>query len=80
MRKGANMPSNARRLYRSRSERILAGVCGGIGTYFDVDPVLIRVVFVVAALATGAGLLAYLLLLILTPLEPAPGNGGEPNP
>ena len=74
------MPSNARRLYRSRSERILAGVCGGIGTYFDVDPVLIRVVFVVAALATGAGLLAYLLLLILTPLEPAPGNGGEPKP
>jgi len=53
VRKGANMPSNARRLYRSRSERILAGVCGGIGTYFDVDPVLIRVVFVVAALATG---------------------------
>jgi phage shock protein PspC (stress-responsive transcriptional regulator) len=74
------MPSKTRRLYRSRSERLLAGVCGGIGAYFDVDPVLIRVLFVVAALATGAGVLAYLLLLILTPLEPAPADGGEPNP
>jgi phage shock protein C len=49
---------------------MLGGVCGGLGVYFTVDPTLIRVLFVVLALASGTGLIAYLLLLIIVPIEP----------
>jgi phage shock protein C len=61
-----------RRLYRSRDERMIAGVCGGLGEYFSIDPTLVRVLFVVAAVVGGWGLLAYLLLLIIVPLTPLP--------
>ena len=64
------MSEAKKRLYRSRSERMLAGVCGGIGDYFDVDPTVIRLLFVVFALAIGSGILLYIILLILVPLEP----------
>ena len=69
------MSSAIRRLYRSRTERMLGGVCGGLGVYFTIDPTLIRVLFVVLALASGAGLIAYLLLLIIVPIEPLPLSG-----
>jgi phage shock protein PspC (stress-responsive transcriptional regulator) len=49
---------------------MLAGVCGGLGNYFAVDPTLVRVLFVLAGLVIGGGILAYLILLILIPLEP----------
>ncbi|MFN8634592.1 MAG: PspC domain-containing protein [Chloroflexota bacterium] len=62
----AQIPS---RLYRSRSHKMLAGVCGGLGEYFDVDPVLIRLLFVVTAFISGAGILAYLILWIVVPFE-----------
>ena len=57
-----------KKLYRS-SNRILAGVCGGIAEYFDVDPTLIRVVFAVLTLfsASFPGLLLYIILMILIP-------------
>jgi phage shock protein C len=57
-----------KKLYRS-SNRILAGVCGGIAEYFDIDPTLIRVVFTVLSLFSAAfpGLLLYLILMILMP-------------
>jgi phage shock protein C len=45
-------------------------VCGGIGHYFDLDPTLIRVLFVLFALAFGGGFLAYIVLWIIIPLEP----------
>ena len=54
---------------------MLGGVCGGLGVYFTIDPTLIRVLFVVLALASGAGLIAYLLLLIIVPIEPLPLSG-----
>jgi len=57
------------RLYRSRSERMLGGVCGGLGQYFNVDPVWLRLAFVVLALG-GAGVLAYLILWIVIPGRP----------
>lgn len=60
---------SAARLYRSRSDRILGGVCGGLGPYFDVDPVLIRLVFVLLALG-GVGVLAYLILWLIIPARP----------
>lgn len=57
-----------KKMYRS-SNRILAGVCGGIAEYFDVDPTLIRVVFAVLTLFSAAfpGLLLYIILMILIP-------------
>ena len=56
-----------RRLYRSRKNRIVAGVAGGLGEYFDIDPVFVRVIFVLATLAGASGLLAYLILWIVVP-------------
>ena len=58
-----------RRLYRSRSERMIWGVCGGLGQYFDVDPTIVRVIMVLLVLANGLGILAYLVLAIVMPLE-----------
>lgn len=60
-----------RRLYRSQKNRIIGGVCSGLSDYFGWDPTLVRVVFGMLVLAGGNGLLLYLLLWILTPLEPA---------
>ncbi len=64
------MSSDIKRLYRSRTDRIIGGVCGGLGTYLNVDPTVIRLLFVLLAFAGGPGLLAYLILLILVPEEP----------
>jgi phage shock protein C len=64
------MSDGKKRLYRSRSERWLAGVCGGIGDYFNTDPTVIRVIFILAALILGGGVLIYLILWLLIPLEP----------
>jgi phage shock protein C len=60
-----------RKLYRSRTNRQLAGVCGGLAEYFTVDPTLIRVLFVVFALLGGPGLVAYLVLWIVVPEQPS---------
>ncbi len=63
----------ARRLQRSRTEKLIGGVCGGLGQYFDIDPTIIRVIWVVITLMGGAGILAYLILWVVVPLEsPAP--------
>jgi phage shock protein C len=62
--------SEPRRLYRSRTNRWLAGVCGGLGQYFGLDPTVIRVLFALLALVVGGGFLLYLLLWIIIPLEP----------
>ena len=48
-----------KRLERSRADRVIGGVCGGLGDYFDVDPVIFRIAFVVLAFVGGAGLLLY---------------------
>jgi phage shock protein PspC (stress-responsive transcriptional regulator) len=65
--------AETRRLYRSRTNRKLAGVCGGLSQYFNTDPTLIRVLFVVVAVLGGSGLLIYLLLWIVIPEEPLGG-------
>ena len=57
------------KLYRSRTDRKIAGVCGGLAEYFDVDPLLVRIGFFVFALCASAGLWAYLLLWLLVPEE-----------
>ncbi|MBS3054138.1 MAG: PspC domain-containing protein [Candidatus Aenigmarchaeota archaeon] len=57
----------AKKLYRSRTNRILGGVCGGIGEYFNVDANIVRLLFLIS----GAGLMIYLIAWILIPEEPA---------
>lgn len=57
-------------LYRSRVDKILFGVCGGLAKYFDLDASLFRVLFVLLALANGLGIIIYLAMAILVPLEP----------
>jgi len=57
------------RLYRSRSDRMIGGVAGGLGHYFNVDPVWLRLAFVVLAMS-GAGVLAYVILWIVVPERP----------
>ena len=66
----AQVPS---KLYRSRSQKMIAGVSGGLGEYFDVDPVLIRLLFVVTAFISGVGILAYIVLWIVVPFEGSDG-------
>lgn len=58
-------------LYRSRTDRWIAGVCGGLGEYLGVDPNALRLAFVVLALWQGVGLVLYLLMVIIVPDEPA---------
>jgi phage shock protein PspC (stress-responsive transcriptional regulator) len=59
-----------KRIYRSRTDRVIGGVCSGIGNYFGMDPVLIRVLWAVAFFVGGAGLLAYIIAWIIIPEEP----------
>lgn len=59
-----------KRLYRSYTDKMLGGVCGGLGEYFDIDPVIIRILFVVAVLFGGGGVLAYIILWIVIPQKP----------
>jgi phage shock protein C len=64
-----------RRLYRSRDNKMLAGVCGGLANYLNIDPVAARVLFaILAAFSAGALLLAYVVMWILMPEEPAPAD------
>ena len=67
--KGGAM-GQTRKLYRSRTNRKLAGVCGGLADYFNVDATLIRVLFVVLTLLGGAGPLLYLAMWIIVPDQP----------
>ena len=62
-----------KRLYRSRTDKKIAGVAGGLAEYFSVDPTLVRVLLVLLAIFGGGGLLAYLLMWIIVPLEPEAG-------
>jgi phage shock protein C len=60
-------------LYRSRKDRKLAGVCGGLGEYFEVDPIIIRLLWVFLILAGGGGVLAYLIAWLVVPEAPESG-------
>lgn len=68
-----------RLLRRSRRDRMIAGVCGGLGRYLDVDPVLLRIAFVVLAIAGGSGILIYILGAILIPGEKPGEELGPPD-
>ena len=59
-----------KKLQRSRKKRVLAGVAGGLGEYLDIDPVIIRVVFVLVTIFHGFGLIIYIIMWIVVPEEP----------
>jgi len=61
------------RLFRSESNRVIAGVCGGLGDYLRVDPLILRILFVVLAMVNGIGLFVYLVLWIVVPTAGAEG-------
>jgi len=63
-----------KRLYRSQSERMLAGVCGGLADYFDMDPTLVRLLFVLLFFLGGNGILVYLIMMVLVPSEVLPAS------
>jgi|YNPMSStandDraft_2_1061718.scaffolds.fasta_scaffold00124_20 phage shock protein C len=84
---GKGMQGMSKRLYRSRKERILGGVCGGIAEYLDTDPTIVRLVAVLLILLAGSAIVAYLIAWILIPERPGEetvnlpqeeeGKGGE---
>ena len=63
--------NTAKRLYRSRTDRMLGGVAGGLAEYLGIDPLLVRLGFLCLALFDGAGLWLYLVMLLIVPEEPA---------
>ncbi len=64
-----------KRLYRSRTEKTIAGVCGGLGEYFGIDPTFIRVIAVLLIFADGLGLIAYLIAWLVMPKQPLDAVG-----
>jgi phage shock protein C len=74
------MSAEVKRVYRSKSERVLAGVCGGLGEYFNIDPTLVRILFILFALVVGGGILLYIILWILIPEEPQVAGDAEDEP
>lgn len=63
------MMNMGRRLYKSKTNKVLAGVCGGLAEYFAIDPVIIRVAWIAICFAGGAGIIAYIIAAIVMPPE-----------
>lgn len=61
---------SGKKLYKSRSNKILCGVCGGVGEYIGLDPVLVRIIFLLLCFAVGGGLILYIIAAIIMPKEP----------
>jgi len=62
--------NNTKRLYRSRKDKQLAGVCGGIADYFNLDPTIVRIIWIILTLAGGPGLILYIIMALVVPEEP----------
>ncbi len=59
----------AKKLERSLDDKMVAGVCGGIGEYFDIDPTIVRLLWVALSLAFGGGIIAYIIAWLIVPEE-----------
>lgn len=59
-----------KRLYKSRTNRVFFGVCGGLGEYFNIDPTIIRLILVLLVCGAGTGILVYLIAAIIMPEQP----------
>lgn len=60
-----------KRLYKARGERKVCGVCGGIAEYFDIDPTIVRLIFLLFCIGYGSGVLAYIIAALVIPDPPA---------
>ena len=60
-----------KRLYRSNQNKMIAGVCGGIAEYFDIDPTVVRIAWVILSLVGALGILSYVICLVLMPENPS---------
>ena len=60
-----------KRLYKSNTNKVIDGVCGGISEYFNIDPTLVRLAWVVFCALGGSGLLAYIIMALIIPRQPA---------
>jgi len=63
-----------KRLYRSQKTKVIGGVAGGLADYLNMDPVLVRVIFVIISLFSGTGLILYIILWIVVPQEASDNN------
>ncbi len=72
--------TNYKKLYRTHEGRLLFGVCSGLSAYFQVDPTIIRVLFIILALFGGPGIILYILMAIFVPNEPAAPTGDATPP
>lgn len=68
-----------KRLQRSRTDRMIGGVCGGLAQYFGVDPTLVRALLVFITVMGGAGVILYAVLWVIMPLEEAPRPPSPPS-
>lgn len=71
-----------KKLYRSVTDKMIGGVCGGLAEYFAIDPVIVRLIFVLAVIFGGSGILAYIILWIIIPQKPyiiTPYNSEKPS-
>ena len=59
-----------KKLYRSTHDKKIAGVCGGIAEYFDMDPTIVRLLWVLASFVVGCGILAYIICAFVIPSDP----------
>jgi phage shock protein C len=66
--------AETKRLYRPKANRMIAGVCAGLGEYFSLDPILFRILFVALTLAGGSGILIYIILIFIVPEEGKTGK------
>ncbi|MCL4406120.1 MAG: PspC domain-containing protein [Patescibacteria group bacterium] len=71
------MSEKIKKLYRSRTNRMIFGVCGGLGEYFEIDPVVFRLLFVALAFA-GSGVPIYLVAAVIMPLNPRERERSSP--
>lgn len=65
-----NSDNKPKRLHRSRKEKIIAGVCGGLAEYFNIDPTIVRLIFALLLLAFGSTLIIYLIMWLVVPQTP----------
>ncbi len=63
------MEDGPKRLKRSKTNKVIAGVCGGVGEYFNIDPVIIRIIMLILVLGAGTGVVAYLIAWLVIPEE-----------
>lgn len=72
--------TNSKKVYRSKANRVIGGVCGGIAEYFNIDPLIVRIGWVFISLFAGAGIIAYIAALIIMPDNPNQSSNSSNKP